>query len=533
MKTVTLTIIFLLSFSLSRAQNDSIAYGIKILGNISSEGYSPHYIESNRFGIYNDTINDLLIMPGIRYPIRIGEHFKINTGLDLAGKRNFDESFVYQGYVNISYGPLELKMGRQEYTLGQVSETLSSGSFLVSNNAKPIPRIGIGFYDYTNVPFTHGYLQVKGGLNHGWLDNDRLDHSPYNKPLLHEKFAYIRTRKIPVNPYVGVAHYAMYGGERQNGNEVGIDYKAVFFGQGSSEVGNLGEEVNAAGEHLGIVDLGADIKISDYQITYYYHIPINDRTGLEKNFGRNKDFFTGLVLTTEKKNLLNGFSYEFIHTTQQTGLGIPDPIVDGRFVTLWNENDREYLKDHYTSIGVPVDDINTELEWRSFLQAYINHGYLFGGRSDFYNNFLYTHVYNGRIIGTPLFQTKPELEKMTGDRIPGDYIVNNRIIAHHLGLSGYVNQNLDYRFMLTFTRNKGAWQEYGGRTKWEGIALDPDFDWYWRGNKDQWYSLLETTYRLPSYPGLGVKAGIALDFGDLDDNFGAVIGVTYDSFFKF
>jgi hypothetical protein len=503
------------------------------MGNINSEGYPSHYIESNRFGIFNENDNDLLIMPGFQLPVQFGKHFHIEAGADVAIKRNFDESFLYQGYLNLEYGPLQMIAGRQEYTLGQYSEKLSSGSFLVSNNAKPIPRIGIGFYDWVEVPFTKGYLQVKGALNHGWLDNDRLDHSPYNKPFVHEKFVYIRTRNIPINPMVGIAHYAMYGGEKANGEKVGIDYWAVFFAQGSSRVGNEGEAINAAGEHLGIVDLAVNSKINSYDITAYYQYPINDMIGIEKNFSRNQDYFTGILVESEEKKIINGFTYEFIHTKQQYGEGIPDPIVDGRFISLSNPDDIEFLEDYYSSRGYPVSQLNSFNEWKSFLQAYINYGYLFGGRSDYYDNYLYTHVYHNRIIGTPLFQTKPELERMTNMPQDGDYIVNNRVFAHHFGFTGFIIPNLDYRLMITYTQNKGAWQEYGGRTKWEGVALDPDYQWFWRGEKNQWYTLMELNYTLPKLPSLQILMGLGYDFGDLDENIGVLFGVTYCSSYKF
>ncbi len=530
-------IILLILFSTvvfkAEAQFDSLAYQVELYGTLGTEGYPPHWIESNRYGIFNDSIQDLLILPGFTYPLKFGKYFKISTGLEIAIKRNLDKSFIYQGYVNLSYGKLKLIAGIQEYTLGQYSESLSSGSFLVSNNARPIPRIGIGFYDYVDVPYTKGYVQVKGALNHGWLDKNRLDHSLLNKPLLHEKFAYIRTQKIPINPFIGISHFALYGGEDKNGKKIGIDYFAVFKAQASTIPGFEGEAINAAGEHIGILDIGFYSRIKNYDITFYYQYPINDQTGKEANFSRNMDFFTGILIETKDKNIINGFLYEFIHTKQQTGLGIPDPIVDGQLVSLWKEEDRAFLKEYYTDLGYPVDDINTEIEWRSFLQAYTNSGYLFGGRSDFYNNGLYGHIYYNRIIGTPLFLTKPELKKMAGITDKGDFIINNRIVAHHFAFSGFIKKNLDYRLMVTYTLNKGAWQEYGGRYKWEGIALDPAYEWFWKGDKIQWYTLAEANYTLKKLPSLSLKLGFAFDFGDLDHNIGAIFGLIYQSSYKF
>ena len=504
-------------------------YHIQAYAALGTEGYPPHWITSNHYGIFNDSTNDVLMIPGFSLPFSFGKKFKIETGFDAVIKYKIDQSYIFQAYANFYYGKLKLMIGKQKYTLGQYNLTLSSGSFLVSNNANPIPRIGLGFYDYVDIPFTKGYLQIKGALNHGWLDNDRLHHSEINKPLLHEKFLYLRTQRIPINPYIGVAHFAMYGGEDENGDKVGVDYKAVFLAQKSTVPGFRGEAINAAGEHLGILDLGFYSRIKMYDIIFYYQKPVTDQTGIEGNFHRNKDFFTGITLKSKEKKIISGFLYEFIHTKQQGGVGIPDPVVDGRLVSLNNEEDLAYLEEYYTSQGYDVSKLDTEIEWRSFLQADINYGNLFGGRVDFYNNYLYKHIYQDRIIGTPLFKTKPEIYKMTGYMDDGKFIVNNKVLAHHFGVNGYILKDLRYRAMFSYTKNQGAWQEYEGRYQWGGIAVDPDYEWFWQGDKIQYYSFLGFDYSPHQIRKWTFSLSLGYDFGDLDHNFGAMLGVEFKS----
>jgi len=36
----------------------------------------------------------------------------------------------------------------------------TSGSFLMSSNARPVPRVGIGFFDYVKLPFTHSNIGI-------------------------------------------------------------------------------------------------------------------------------------------------------------------------------------------------------------------------------------------------------------------------------------------------------------------------------------------------------------------------------------
>ncbi len=505
-------------------QVDSLNLHIRGSGVAGTKGFGPHWLVSNRYGIYSDSSNDVLLMPGFSLPMHFGKKLKINLGFDGVIKPRIKSSFIYEGYANVSYGKLKLMMGRQEFTLGQYNNDVSSGSFIVSNNALPIPQIGLGFYDYVDVPFTKGYLQVKGGVNQGWMDNNRLDNSPYNKPLLHEKFAYIRTRKLPVNLFLGAIHFVMYGGVDKNGNKVPVHYLDVVLAKHVSS----GSEINAYGEHLGIIDLGLTGRYKDYDLTYYNQLPVTDRTGLEKNFTRNIDFFTGILVQSREHKLISAFTYEFDHTTQQGGLGLPDPVVNGTIREPWSASDREYLKEYYSGLGYPVNNLNTQAEWQSFLQAYTDYGYEFGGRVDYYNNYQYKDVYYDKIIGTSLFITKPQLKRMTGITDPGDYIVDNRVLIHHLGIEGYFSENFTYRFLLTFTRNLGAWQEYGGRYKWEGIAVDPNFSWYWKGARIQWYSMLEMGYTNKNFKNLTFHLGGGYDFGDIYHNFGFTAGIDYN-----
>jgi hypothetical protein len=519
LKSILIFTFFLLQFSVSFGQLDSLRVHFTGMATFGTEGYAPFWITSNRYGIFNESINDALLMPGFHWPVKIGKKLNIETGFDLAIKRNLEETFIYQGYVNLRLGKLTLMMGRQEFTLGQYSEDLSSGSFLVSNNAKPIPRIGIGFYDYVEIPYTKGWLYVKGAINHGWLDNDRLEHSKFNKPLLHEKFLYLKTGNIPINPHIGLIHTAIYGGEDANGKKAGVDYWAVFFGKGSSVSDNRGEETNALGEHLGILDFGLNTSLVGYDFTFYYQIPITSSGGYTANFSRNKDFILGLLMEREGKSLLTGFTYEWVRTNIQLGEGIPDPNVDGKFIVPSDPADQEFLRQYYSGLGYPVEDFTTEREWWTFLETYNNYGLTYGGREDYYNNYLFKHIYNDRVIGNPLFITKPTLQRWANNS-DGPYVISNRILGHHFGLRGWFMDQLQYRLLFTFTRNRGAWQEYGGRTKWEGIKLDPDFDWYWKGDRDQYYTLLELGYHPERWKNFEFTLGMGYDFGEIYSNFG-------------
>ena len=521
-----LILVFVLTASVAFPRIDSLQYHIQAYTAVGTEGYGPHWIVSNRNGIFSDTVNNLLVVPGFKLPMTFGKKFGIELGFDAAITSNISNSFIYQGYLNLNYGKLKLISGVQEYTIGQYSEKLSIGSFIISNNARSYPRVGIGFYEWVDVPFTKGYVQVMGALNHGWLEKDRYEHSNISDSNVHEKYAYIRSNKLPVNLHVGIAHLAIYGGTSRFGTEIPYDFWSVFFVRGSNVSNQKGESANAYGEHTGILDWGLNFRIRSLNFQLYQQKPINDSGGYHQWFKYNHDNYIGCIVETGVP-FIKKFLYEYISTRDQVGEGTPDPVVDGRIVFPFVEEDRQWLEQYYTDRGYDVSGFDV-IDWYDFLEDEVNYGYRFGGRVDYYNNNNYRNIYKGRIMGTSIFHTKPQMLKYTGTAIPGEFIVNNRVKAHNIGVEGNIIPRISYWAKLTYTRNYGAWQEYEGRYSWGGIAIDPDFNWYYKGIKTQWYSIFEIDYHFTRIQGLSLQTAIAYDFGQIINNFGGLIGLRYN-----
>ena len=526
-----LTFFFILIAHLSFSRIDSLEYHIQGFATMGTEGYPPHWIESNRYGMFSDTTYNLMLVPGFSLPMSFGKKFGIEIGFDAAFSLNVKRNFIYQGYLNLRYGKLKLIAGRQEYTIGQYSERLSIGSFIVSNNALPYPRVGIGFYEYVDVPFTKGYVQVMGALNHGWLEEDRFEHSLTSDSYVQEKFAYIRSNKLPVNLHLGIAHLGIYGGVRSDGTKIPYDYWSVFFARPSNVSNQKGEAANAYGEHMGIFDWGLNFRIKGLKFQLYQQKPINDGSGFHTLFKYNKDNYIGGIVET-KIPFFKKFLYEYVSTTYQAGNGIPDPVVEGKVRLPFMEEDRLWLEQYYTDLGHDVSGFDVT-DWYNFLINEINYGHRFGGRVDYYNNQNYRNIYQGRIMGISIFHTKLQMLKYTGIEVDGQYIVNNRVKAHNFGFEGAINPRLNYWAKITYTQNYGAWQEYEGRYAWGGIAIDPDFEWYYKGSKTQWYSLFEIDYRFAKVKGLSLQAAVSYDFGQIIDNFGGLLGLRYSGSVNF
>lgn len=498
-------------------------------------GQMPHWLVYNRNGVYNGNDNEAVGYLDLDFDYTFGD-WKVESGVKGVSKFPVTDSYLQEAYVNLGLGKFKLIAGKQELTFGDYHEGLSSGSFYLSGNARPLPRIGIGFYEYTDVPFTNGYIQVKGFLNQGFLDDDRGARGT-NKPLFHEKIAYIRTNKLAVNPHFGISHSALLGGTIPNGTKIPVDYKATFFAKSSKKVGEVfyGEETNVAGGHFGLFDIGANFKMNESEIQAYLQKPVKDKSGFAETFRRNKDFIFGLSIKNIKSSLVSEFIYERIYTEWQCGPGIPDPVVNGRYyVAGYIKDYDQFMLDNY---GIVVENISEEDFWR-FIRNTENYGYEYGGRDSYYNNGMYYKgwSYQGNALGNSLLLTLDRIKSINpAFNDSYDYFfANTRISAHHFGFRGSFHKNLDYRFLYTYTNNLGTYAGLNkGALNWDSKNPDSDYKYFFSDNdyfvdgKYESYVLLETDYSFPKTPGLSLNFNFGFDYGKMYRSYGFLAGVKY------
>lgn len=477
---------------------DTIRYQAKFLQTGATNAYQPHYIHVNQFGVLDfDRQFQTLIRAAVEKPFSDSKKFDVALGLDLVADDDISQSFAQQFYAKLKYGPIQLAAGKWQQTIGEQYDPLSTGSLIMSQNARPLTRISIGIPEYAAVPLTFGYLEVKGELTHGWFEEDRFVESP----LMHGKYMYLRGGgKLPVNLSAGLVHFAQWGGTHPDDNIGKIstsfsDFRKVFFGQGG---GSGGEAVNALGNHLGIVDLGILVKLKQLNINIYHQYPYEDQSNVHTIFLTNFDRLLGLQITNKSSqpSFLSNILYEFITSKHQSGRGLPDPT-------------------------------------STYPDKEANYGYDFRGRDDFYNNYLYESgwTFAGRVIGTPLVQTNQIITNYLGE-ISDTYgiVVNNRIVGHHLGLEGDFSSRLSYRMLSTYTHNHGTYAGANkGRFNWASRE-DPDFDYEFEGGLSQWYFLAEVQVKSFLHPDLRLSTSMGFDVGQMTDNVGLLLSLHWDGF---
>lgn len=396
-----LSLLFLLSglFSITKAQG--LETSIDVIGVGSSSDRTPFWIESNRFGRYASNGSQVLTRiqaSGTSATDSYGP-FRFYYGADLIIRPGTQSTISFnQAYLMMRAWSFELAGGRFHSRSPIHDERLSMGSLGVSGNAVPIPQVRVGIQEWTGIPFTNNYVQIRAHLAHGWLEQDRYTKSPFYQ----EKVGHLRFGgDFPLNIYGGIAHYAMWGGSDnpQFGDLPAefSDFFRVFIGVGGDERAPDVEADYLLGDHLGAWDFGFFLEMENIDMKFYRQLPLETKDNLKLK--SLQDALNGISFRfDESLNLpIDGLTYEFLYTKWQDGPRTENILNDGTRCSEFPERCRDP----------------------------------FQGNENYYNHHIYRVGWatQGRTIGNPLFRTSdvPVSQLVDG-------IINNRIVAHHLGI---------------------------------------------------------------------------------------------------
>ena len=314
----------------------------------------------------------------------------------------FTENFFQKAYLEYKREKFNIKIGKWYESISSESKGLSSGSLILSNNAKSIPKVSLDVSNYSPQILKKNNFYITGQISHGILDKGDYIIAPY----MHLKSLYVK-KIISKNTFttLGIVHAAQWGGKTiSHGKQPDnfSDYLRIFFLQPGSKNSLPQEKKNRLGNHLGIWDLTIDKKINNKLFRLYYQHPFEDQSGAKWLINR----FDGLY-GIEISNSISNFLYEYINTTNQSGSS--------------GASDSTYGWDNY------------------------------------YNHYIYqsgwTHM--GRVIANPLFTLGSNSDHYSNLT----YVVNNRIKAHHLGLSGKINKRINYKALITYSSNFGIYPD--------------------------------------------------------------------------
>lgn len=466
-------------------------------------------------------------------------------------------TMLSEAYADFDLWMFDVKAGLENYTPVETNTSTSVGSYLMSNNARPVPRAWVGILDYWALPLDRlplpfagrlrNLIEIKGGVSFGRID-DEGEAGYTDDILLSEKFAYCRIGAWQVKPYVGLNHSVVMGGRRSDGTKIPLDFWNSFFGRnGDPEVfGNgefRGETTNKAGGHQGMWDCGIDFAIGDAATGKLYHqkpFADNKASGFASHpFG---DFTIGAQVRLTRFTPVSEVSVEFVKTDWQGGPGLPDPYVPtrgGQYVLYYPGDINEGNFEHIKNDVFIADDVRA---WESrtgrtltygnrfdfFIDTY-NYGNEYGGRSLYLTNYCIEQGWTrgGLSMGNALMHTKETVRRYApaGTMKLDNAFPNTRLRAVNVGLAGKIFQGrLAYTARVTFSRNYGNYRE-----KYKGdacLSWDEWENYFFASPRNETYTKLDLGFALRR--GFSLRANLAYDFGDLYHSFAARAGLTYE-----
>ena len=553
-KKIFATFIVFCTLTIANAQShwcDSIAVSAQLSASVSSNSkLNPLWLYSNQWGIYTQ-YQQAEILAYAKANIRIAnfKNFNMHLGIGGVGTSEWDRSMLHEAYIAGKAYIFDYTIGMQAHSPFARYDYLTSGNYLMSSNARPYPRIGLGIFDYWSLPYTHNWLQIKGAIYVGRLfneydANDEFKCTYTRDVTMSEKFAFVRLGGWIAKPYFGLVHSVMMGGTLPDGVEIPIDFWASLWGKGSEkfrDIGELrGEATNAAGAHQGLWDMGIDFEFDKIKGSVYLQRMFRDNAGTNPFSEFNKDFILGGRIELNNR-WLSAVNLEYFKTSYQSGSGTPDPIgydKNGILMAVYpgdypsdEEGFQKWLKQHFTA-----EDISTwETEYNAtvdvttanwFLRTFWNCGD-YGGRKNYLDNGLYRQGWSqgGLSMGTALFHSKITSSKYIpdGQTTPDiSFFTNSRVEAVTLGADGIIIPNkLTYVLKYTASKNHGSLSEkYNG-----SFGLTVVENYFYLTSKMEYYSLLKLNYmHNTQWSG---NLSMAYDYGDLYKSFGIRVGVSY------
>lgn len=399
MRFFPLFVLFLFDCCLISAQKKDLKYDLSSTLGFSSGNAPAFWASSNKFGVISRNPQSINLQSKIYIDFDSAKSRKwdYSIGLDVLNRVDRDYNVIlHQLYARIRYRFITLQGGRMEEQLGNQDKALSSGGLLWSKNAPPMPKIAVGILEYADIPLTKGFFQLKGAITHGWFEKDAYVKNVW----LHHKYLYIQGGgNLPVKAHIGFHHFAQWGGTHP---EIGKlpsslkEFKTIF----------LAKQYDSAHIPFGTPlqpeysnRIGNHLGSRHFGLDVVLNpldISLYYQTIFEDASGlkwHNKaDGLWGIALYFKRLRYVSSIVYEYIHTDDQSMSFAPDR--------------KNFEPDNY------------------------------------FNHYIYSDgwKYKNYSIGTPLI-TPP---------------VNNRVIAHHIGLKGNVSDYI-YRLFVTVSQNKGTY----------------------------------------------------------------------------
>lgn len=393
-------------FAFGQSKSDTIKYSLNTRMMMGNGTYATFLSTANQYDRYSFAPNALTVWGTVHK--NVSQQRKIDYGygmeLDANLAKTENRFFPNELYIQGKYSFLNMYAGMKQQVFGNQDATLSSGGMLWSKNSRPMPKITIESDDYISLPYTKGFIEIKGGLSHGWLNDD----SGYKNLLMHHKYGYFRIGgQWPVKLSYGIQHVAQWGGSSAKYGSMPVtlgNFARIFLGKSGSSTANLSDQENTLGNHIISQNLGLDVNLKRVSVSIYWqNITEDPPVEFITRTPNIEDGLWGASFQIPKFKPLHHFVVEYVSTTDHNG--------------PWHDLD----------------------------------GVIYGGLDSYYANGFYPNgwSYQRMTIGNP-WLTSP---KYNTDGIKSTE--NNTIRLYYFSGEGKINV-INYRISLAKSKNYGG-----------------------------------------------------------------------------
>lgn len=463
---------------------DTVVYRAEARASFAGGENTPFWLVSNIHGLGAPQFNNGYVRGEIFKPMDSSKRFSWGAGADLTGAWNLPAPFaIRQLYAEVHYRALWLSVGSRNYYNGYNNHKLSSGDLLYSGNAMAIPQVRAGTNGFAPFWGTKGWFSVKGYLAYGFFTDSNWQKHWVNPKgnrtsnvLFCSRGLWLRGgnfEKFPVTLDVGIEMGTQFGGDiYTDGKKLPMpkNFKAwikALVPMSGDKTTPEGEQINVQGNMTGEYSISVSFSpAKDWLIRPYWEHYFEDHSQLTFEYGPWKDGLYGIEIHFPKNPFLTKLVYEYVGTSDQTGA---------------------VLNNYSPEIPDQVS-----------------------GRDGYFTHYLYGAWQNwGMTIGTPLAISP------LYNRSHLLTLYNSRFIANHIGLEGEPLDCLNWRLLLTFSRNYGTY-----------YRPLPDI-------MNNFSGLVEVSYKPKKIKGWYAQAALAWDKGRmLGNNFGGMVSVGYEGHFS-
>lgn len=378
-------------------------YEVGVSTAVGSDNQLPFWLYSNKNGVipdYGYVMTDLSLgMDFEKNKTKAFDFMWKASGLAYGGHES--KFLLNQLYVGLKWKFISFHLGQKSHDQKYDGLSSTNGDLLYSNNSRAYPQYELSVPEWTNVPYTKGFIAFKGLLSDGiTTDNRYIDNA-----RIHHKNFYLRIFKdFKLSASAGIEHYALWAGTHPVKGDISgslSKYMKIFMIEGD-DAGSFNNDEYRLGNHIGSYRFDVYYNDEKFSLNAYLQTVFEDGSG--KRMNNKPDGLYGIYYKNKKNEsaLIQSAVFEFYHTSYQGGSVFEegDHIIGGR-------------------------------------DNYFNHGEYYSG---------WTH--QGRTIGSPLFTT--------GTKDGHTVIENNRFKAVHFGIGGQL-LGLPYKTCFTYSSNYGTY----------------------------------------------------------------------------